>query len=85
MELFQVLLILEMFVELPSTIEGLVHFADMGNEYFIYNESNRTLIGERTGRIFKIGDKVRVKAIYASKMEKVIDFKLIDKEDSSKK
>lgn len=74
-----------MFIELPSTIEGLVHFADMGNEYFIYNESNRTLIGEKTGRVFKMGDKVRVKAIYASKMEKIIDFKLIDKKDSSKK
>ena len=74
-----------MFIELPSTIEGLVHFTDMGNEYFIYNESNRTLIGEKTGRVFKMGDKVRVKVIYASKMEKVIDFKLIDKKDSSKK
>lgn len=74
-----------MFIELPSTIEGLVHFADMGNEYFIYNESNKTLIGEKTGRVFKMGDKVRVKAIYASKMEKIIDFKLIDKKDSSKK
>ena len=73
-----------MFIELPSTIEGLVHFADMGNEYFIYNESNKTLIGEKTGRVFKMGDKVRVKAIYASKMEKVIDFKLIDKKDKKK-
>ena len=68
-----------MFVELPSTIEGLVHFVDMGNEYFIYNEDNKTLVGEKTGRVFKMGDKVRVKVIYASKMEKVIDFKLIDK------
>ena len=74
-----------MFIELPSTIEGLVHFADMGNEYFIYNESNKTLIGEKTGRVFKMGDKVRVKAIYASKMEKVIDFKLIDKKDKKDK
>lgn len=72
-----------MFIELPSTIEGLVHFADMGNEYFIYNESNRTLIGEKTGRVFKMGDKVRVKAIYASKMEKVIDFKLIDRDKNN--
>ena len=72
-----------MFIELPSTIEGLVHFADMGNEYFIYNESNRTLVGEKTGRVFKMGDKVRVKAIYASKMEKVIDFKLIDRDKNN--
>ena len=72
-----------MFIELPSTIEGLVHFADMGNEYFIYNESNKTLIGEKTGRVFKMGDKVRVKAIYASKMEKVIDFKLIDRDKNN--
>ena len=43
-----------MFVELPSTIEGLVHFADMGNEYFIYNESNKTLIAEYLRWVIKL-------------------------------
>lgn len=69
-----------MFVELPSTIEGLVKFADMGNEYFIYNENTKTLIGENTNKTYKMGDKVRIKVIYASKMEKVIDFKIINNE-----
>ena len=68
-----------MFVELPSTIEGLVHFVDMGNEYFIYNENTKTLVGENTKKTFKMGDKVKVKVIYASKMEKVIDFRIVER------
>ena len=70
-----------MFVELPSTIEGLVHFVDMGNEYFIYNENTKTLVGENTKKTFKMGDKVKVKVIYASKMEKVIDFRMINEKN----
>ena len=47
-----------MFVELESTIEGLIRFENMGREYFVYDEKRKTLVGERTNRVFKIGDKV---------------------------
>ncbi len=62
------------FVELESTVEGLIRFEDLGNEYFIYNESNRTLIGEKSNKIYKIGDKVKIKVIKASKEAREIDF-----------
>ena len=35
-----------MFVELENTVEGLIKFEDLGNEYFIYNDENKTLIGD---------------------------------------
>lgn len=70
-----------MFVELPSTIEGLIRFERMGNEYFIYNEQNKTLLGEKTHTLYKLGDKVRIKVIDASKIERRIDFELVNKEE----
>ena len=66
-----------MFVELESTVEGLIRFEHMGNEYFIYDENRKTLIGERTNRVFKIGDQVKVRVIEANKMLRKIAFELV--------
>ena len=68
-----------MFVELDNTVEGLVHFDDMGEDYYIYNEANKTLMGKHSKRIFKLGDKVSVEVVKASKKHRWIDFKLIEK------
>jgi len=71
-----------MFVELESTVEGLIRFENMGNEYFIYDESRKTLTGERTNRRFKIGDQVKIRVIAANKMIRKVAFELIaDKND----
>ena len=66
-----------MFIELENTVEGLIKFEDLGNEYFIYNDENKTLIGEHTKKVYKIGDKVKIKVIYADKQLRRINFKLI--------
>ncbi len=65
-----------MFVELDNTVEGLVRFENMGNEYFIYDDERKTLIGENSKKIYKIGDKVKIEVINANKLTKKIDFKL---------
>ena len=72
------------FVELENTIEGLIRFEDLGDEYFIYNETNRTLIGEKSNKVYKIGDKVKIEVIKASKEEREIDFALVDTDDNEK-
>ncbi len=69
-----------MFVELESTVEGLIRFENMGNEYFIFDENRKTLTGERTNRSFKIGDQVKIRVIAANKALKKIAFELIDAE-----
>ena len=51
-----------MFVELENTVEGLIKFEDLGNEYFIYNDENKTLVGENSKKIYKIGDKIKIKS-----------------------
>ena len=66
-----------MFVELESTVEGLIRFENMGNEYFIYDENRKTLTGERTNRRFKIGDQVKIRVIQASKELRKIAFELL--------
>ena len=65
------------FVELPNTIEGLIRFEDLGDEYFIYDEERKTLIGEKTNKTYKIGDKVNIRVKSASKLLRQIDFEII--------
>ena len=66
-----------MFVELENTVEGLIRFDDMGsNDYFIYDEDRRILIGERTKKTYSIGDKVTIRVKYASKLLRYIDFEI---------
>ena len=68
-----------MFVELESTVEGLVRFENMGkNEYFIYDEDKKILIGEKTNRVFKIGDEVKIRVIEANKLLRKVSFELIE-------
>lgn len=66
-----------MFVELENTVEGLIKFEDLGNEYFIYNDENKTLIGDNSKKVYKIGDKIKIKVIYANKQLRRINFKAI--------
>ncbi len=65
-----------MFVQLENTVEGLIRFEHMGNEYFIYDENRKTLRGEKTNKLYKIGDKVKVRVISASKLLRQVDFEI---------
>ena len=66
-----------MFVELQNTVEGLIRFENLGDEYFIYDEERKRLIGERTNKTYKIGDKVNIRVISANKLLRQIDFEII--------
>lgn len=70
-----------LFIELPNTIEGLIHINELKQDYFHFIENHLALVGERTGLTFKIGQKVRVKVIKAAPEERAIDFELIDAEE----
>ncbi len=49
------------FVELPNTIEGLVHITDLDDDYYVYDEKHLMLLGQRTKKIYRLGDSVKVK------------------------
>ena len=65
------------FVELDNTVEGLIRYEKLGDEYFIYNEETRQAIGENSGKVYKIGDKVKIRVISANKMLRQIDFEIV--------
>ena len=69
-----------MFVELENTVEGLIRFEDLGNEYFDYDDQRKTLRGEKSNKIYRVGDKVRIEVKSSDKTTRRIDFKLIDAE-----
>ena len=65
------------FVELDNTVEGLIRYENLGDEYFIYDEEKRQAIGEKTNTVYKIGDKVKIKVVDANKLLRKIDFELV--------
>ncbi len=69
-----------MFVEIPEKlISGLVHISTL-NDYYHYDEKKNILIGERTGRIFKIGDTIKARVVSADKTTGEIDFEYVGDE-----
>ncbi len=64
------------FVELENTVEGLIRFEDLGDEYFIYDEERKRLIGGHTKIVYKIGDKIRIRVKDASKLLRKVDFEI---------
>ena len=66
-----------LFIELPSTIEGLVHITNLPDDYYEYDEVAKTLTGTRTGRRYRLGQAVRVRLVAADYVSRRIDFELI--------
>lgn len=66
------------FVSLPNTIEGLVHISTLGDDFYNFNERDLTLKGERTGKVFRMGQPVKVKLVKADKITGDIDFEHVD-------
>lgn len=62
------------FVELESTIEGMIRFENLGNDFYIYDEEHKNLIGKHTKEVIKIGDIMKVKVIEADKNLRRISF-----------
>lgn len=65
------------FVELPNTVEGLVHISTIADDYYEFNDRNYTLIGTHTGRKFAIGDLVQVQLVSVDVDGAKIDFELV--------
>lgn len=62
------------FVQLENTVEGLIRFENLGNEYFEYDDMHKILIGEQTKKVYKMGDKVKIQVIETNKTLRRIGF-----------
>lgn len=67
-----------MFVELDNTVEGLIRLSDLTDDYYHYHEAQHALIGERTSKIYRLGDEVKVRVARVNKDERTIDFEMVD-------
>ncbi|MBY6271331.1 MAG: ribonuclease R [Caldibacillus debilis] len=66
-----------LFVELPNTIEGLVHISYLYDDYYHFHERQYALIGELTGKVYRIGDEITVRVLQVNKDERSIDFEVV--------
>ena len=72
-----------MFVQLDNMVEGLVHISEIVGDYYLFDENTKTLRGQKKGKIYKLGDKVRIVVTAASKENSTVDFNLVEKGDNN--
>lgn len=65
-----------MYVELPNTVEGMIHINNMLDDYYHFHEDTYELTGERSGKVYKLGQTIRVVMAQADKFMRTIDFVL---------
>lgn len=63
-----------LYVELPNTVEGLIHVNDLNEDYYIFDEEHYELVGELTRKTYKLGQPIRVQVTGTDKLAKTIDF-----------
>ena len=66
------------YVELPNTIEGLIHVTNLYDDHYNYIEDSYEMVGEHTGKTYKLGQTVTVRVIGTNKLERTIDFELAE-------
>ena len=67
-----------LYVELPNTIEGLVHVTSLNDDYYTYDEENFELRGDMTGKVYHLGQKVRVRVADADALKRTVDFTITE-------
>ncbi|WDH98902.1 ribonuclease R [Paenibacillus urinalis] len=67
-----------MFIELENTVEGLIRLSMLTDDYYHFDDQHMILIGERTSKIFRIGDEVKIRVARVNMDEYTIDFEMVD-------
>lgn len=70
-----------MYVELPNTVEGMIKVTNMRDDYYFYDEESYTMIGERTKKTYKLGQKVYVEVADIDTFARTIDFNLVEEDE----
>ena len=66
------------FVQLENTVEGLIRFSSLTDDYYDFDQENYLVRGERSGKLYRLGDKVRVVVTNASPAKRTIDFDFVE-------
>ena len=70
-----------MDVELPNTIEGMIRVADIPGDYYYYDEDLHRMVGEQTGKVYKMGEPLRIIVAGVDKLTRTIDFVLYQEDE----
>lgn len=62
------------YVELPNTVEGLIHVSSLCGDYFYYDEANYEMVGRDTGRTYKLGQRLAVVVENTDRFTRTVDF-----------
>lgn len=65
-----------MYVELPNTIEGMIHVTALKDDYYYYDEEKYIMVGRDTKREFSLGQKITIKVVGTDKLKRTVDFEL---------
>jgi len=69
-----------LYVELPNTVEGMVHVTSLKDDYYFYDEERYELIGQDSKNIYKLGQKLKIKVSSTDKINRTIDFEIYEEE-----
>jgi len=69
------------YVELPNTVEGLVHVNNLNDDYYLFSEEAMELRGETGRKVYKLGQKIQVEVVGTDRLTKTIDFLPADDDD----
>lgn len=64
------------YVELPNTVEGMVHVTSLQDDYYYYDEESYKMVGETTGNTYKLGQKLQIRVLGIDMFKRTIDFEL---------
>jgi ribonuclease R len=70
-----------LFVELDNSCEGMVSAASMADDFYVYDEENIRLVGERTGKEYTLGQKVTVRVLAADRITRAVDFRIVGEDE----
>ncbi|MDE5931881.1 MAG: S1 RNA-binding domain-containing protein, partial [Lachnospiraceae bacterium] len=71
------------YVELPNTVEGMIHVSKLPGDYFYYDESTYEMVGQDTGRKYRLGESLKVCVDGVERMTRSIDFSIPFEEDKT--
>ena len=69
------------YVELPNTVEGMIRAVDLEDDFYVYDEKKYEMIGQRTGKIYKLGEKIIIQVYNTDKIARTIDFRIAQQEE----
>ena len=68
------------YVELPNTVEGLIHVASLPGDYFYYDENAYEMVGQNTGKTYKLGERLTIQVKSVDRFARTVDFMIPEEE-----